>query len=296
MELDLSFPEKKPFLSRICSNTKSEIPIEENTTFTYQNNLINFQHLSLNDPNHEHSTGFPIEGSSSFTTPLFSLSSTTPPLGYPNESLQRGFLNTYYSMNFVPNNTKVEFMHGSLNTNKGIWDFSNKNPLPSSANATSQPQRKITPNFRNNIINKIKSQWSAEEDRVLLKLVKRFGLKKWSQISRLLKGKIGKQCRERWHNHLKSKIKKVALNEEDKLLIKAHKEFVNKWAKIARRMSGKTENTIKNNWSATKCQLNNAIKHRVKCTTSKGAIRLYQSYMRQVTKVEKELKKPMNNL
>lgn len=40
--------------------------------------------------------------------------------------------------------------------------------------------------------------------------------------------------------------------EEDKLLIAIHKEVGNKWSEIARRLPGRSENTIKNHWNATK--------------------------------------------
>ncbi|XP_052626034.1 transcription factor MYB98-like [Lactuca sativa] len=65
--------------------------------------------------------------------------------------------------------------------------------------------------------------------------------------------RIGKQCRERWQNYLRPNIMKNAwTEEEDKLLISLHQQFGNKWADIARRMPGRTENNIKNHWNATK--------------------------------------------
>jgi hypothetical protein len=93
--------------------------------------------------------------------------------------------------------------------------------------------------------------WTVEEDELLTLLVKKYGTKKWAIIAELVPGRVGKQCRERWLNHLRTDVLKTAWTyDEDVTLINAQHKLGNRWSAIARLLPGRPENSVKNRWNS----------------------------------------------
>lgn len=101
------------------------------------------------------------------------------------------------------------------------------------------------------IFRKPKKIWQQYEDELLVQLIEIHGPNKWSCIAQHIPGRQGKQCRERWFNHLNPEISKEQWSEQEEwTLFLLHKLYGNKWAILTQLIKGRTDNSIKNHWNS----------------------------------------------
>jgi hypothetical protein len=86
--------------------------------------------------------------------------------------------------------------------------------------------------------------WTKEEDQMLLSLVKGMRMPmKWSVVAQSMPDRTGKQCRERYVNHLNPRLKTSDWSPvEDATVFHLYSTIGSHWAKMAKMIPGRTDN------------------------------------------------------
>lgn len=108
--------------------------------------------------------------------------------------------------------------------------------------------------------------WSASDDKKLIQLVAKGSQPtKWSDMAQMMTERSGKQCRERYLNHLKPKLRfEEWTPEEDVQLCELYHGMGSKWAIMAKIIKGRTDNNIKNRFHHIRRRLDKDVARIVK--------------------------------
>jgi len=99
-----------------------------------------------------------------------------------------------------------------------------------------------------------KGQWTDYEDAIVMEVVQNSSeqpFTRWSDLAQRLPGRVGKQIRDRWVNHLNPELDHMPFRrEEDMLLWEGHQKLGKRWVEISTKYfhSRRSENHIKNRW------------------------------------------------
>lgn len=121
--------------------------------------------------------------------------------------------------------------------------------------------------------------WTKEEDALLLNIVTPMQMPlKWSIIAQSFPDRTGKQCRERYVNHLNPRLKVTDWNAfEDAMIFHLYNSIGSHWAKMSKIIPGRTDNGIKNRFHNLRRQFEREDEHRLRLSSTdefEDAIRL----------------------
>ena len=127
----------------------------------------------------------------------------------------------------------------------------------------------------------MKMKWLPCEDQLLTEIVLRHGPYHWDLIALHLRGRNGKQCRERWITSLAPDVKKGQWTyEEDLILLKLQSQFGNQWAMMTKQLPGRSPISIKNRFKSLerhRSLINSSKPITPSCTNSEPCISPTQS-------------------
>lgn len=113
--------------------------------------------------------------------------------------------------------------------------------------------------------------WTKEEDSLLLSIVQSMKMPmKWSLVAQKLPERTGKQCRERYVNHLNPRLKVTDWSPlEDATIFHLYNTLGSHWAKMSKIVIGRTDNGIKNRFHNLRRQLEREDEHRLRLSAAR---------------------------
>jgi Myb-like DNA-binding domain len=140
----------------------------------------------------------------------------------------------------------------------------------------------------------------VQEDRLLMRAVQTVkkasaggGVStiKWPDVAKLVPMRTGKQCRERYFNHLVPTVVSTEWTPlEDSIVCRMYQKFGSKWAFISKVLPGRSDNNVKNRFHYLRRQLEKQSASTLGMTGSADASRVDSSLKEKIMKASQGTK------
>lgn len=143
-------------------------------------------------------------------------------------------------MNYFDCKNSYKYENTEISNESQILVDSVSSPLASYSNNSEVQTNNQAPTKRSKIM------FTKEEDKKLIKAVRKFGEHDWKLISSFLENRTSRQCRERWKKFLCPSLNHSPwTKEEDEILLARYQEYGPKWSQISCFFQNRTDISIK---------------------------------------------------
>jgi len=210
--------------------------------------------------------GAPPQSSQKYMPPYSSQYPSHPHMAY--HSSHPSYPPGYHQGQHVPPHAAPAGMYGYPPAMMGVPP-SMMSPNPGEAGK--HPQHSPQGNLSGNKRKTGPKAWTKEEDALLLNIVQSMRMPmKWSVVAQSLPDRTGKQCRERYVNHLNPRLKVSDWTPlEDATIFHLYNTIGSHWAKMSKMIPGRTDNGIKNRFHNLRRQLEREDEHRLRLSTAR---------------------------
>lgn len=154
------------------------------------------------------------------------------------------------SLNEIKRDKRINKRKWSSNETRKLFDLIKMHGFKwkiISQNLYLRSSKQCMQKYYNMMLVEKKGKWNNQEDKIVSKWVALNGPTQWSECAKLVQGRCGKQCRERWLNFLNPDVKRGKWDIQEQMQFAKNLFRIGlSWVAISEKIKSRSENLVKN--------------------------------------------------